>query len=486
MTRAINASRHRVALASLLLLLLLLCLPSVAALATSQASVSSSVAAQDPPVVPIVPPPPTIPTPPVAVMPPTPPPPIVPPTPPVVVPPQLAIAGSLKVKQHSLVQLTATGIDPKAKVRWRVAPRSNVSRAIGPNHILQFTAPPGVYSVDAESLKVLADGEIDVQEVSVTVTIEAPPPPPAPVPVPPIVLPPGLPPPIVLPRADPTGAIGQIRFGRSACTATVIWPRRPDGRWDILTASHCLLAVGMKGTCKLSGGKVLKVTVSARDPRSDGAWLVTDDPHDTLPFAYLAAKLPPKDTPIWHRGYGVDRPGNHEVGTVAIDGVDGIGQLAMRISVSSGDSGCGLFRTDTNEVVATLYGTRRGRLGMHTVGAACTTCWSIRPKSTAAVPEEVIEEAPGVVVKIVVVTEVGCEFSAKLKADWPKGFGTISTEWVRNSQEITDLYGITKGTPTVIALDASGKEVAREVGYATKKYYEAWLAKLPRPKDGRE
>jgi hypothetical protein len=69
-------------------------------------------------------------------------------------------------------------------------------------------------------------------------------------------------------------------------------------------------------------------------------------------------------------GYGIDRPGNREDGRVTgAETPDG--QLQMELSVSSGDSGGGIFRSDTNELVAVVCCTTdRGRKTLMYGGSA--------------------------------------------------------------------------------------------------------------------
>jgi hypothetical protein len=83
------------------------------------------------------------------------------------------------------------------------------------------------------------------------------------------------------------------------------------------------------------------------------AWCVTDDEIADLPYALIAAKNPEPGTAIWHMGYGVDKPGNREDGTVD-ERENAQGQLRMSLSVSSGDSGGGIFRSDTNELISVV------------------------------------------------------------------------------------------------------------------------------------
>lgn len=258
------------------------------------------------------------------------------------------ITGETKYKPHSLVRLRAEGVDSKAAILWRVHPAKDVQRATTPRGVLEFAAHPGTYEVELLVIQ-QAEGGLVVEESSITVVVEGC----GPVPPKPDPKPPG--------KADPEKAIGKLRFGSAGCTATVIGPRRGDGKWDILTASHCTGGTGSRGSFTLKDGRTLAVTVAARNADSDLTWLVTDAALDDLPFAELAKKNPPVGTEIWHMGYGIDKPGNREDGRV-IGGETPDGQLQMELSVSSGDSGGGIFRADTNELVAVVCcTTERGR-----------------------------------------------------------------------------------------------------------------------------
>lgn len=154
-----------------------------------------------------------------------------------------------------------------------------------------------------------------------------------------------------LARPDPVAAIGRITFGRAGCTATVIGPQRADGRWDVLTAWHCVRNQPTRGVMVMPDGRRFGVSVVAADADADCCWLVTDDPHPSLPFALLAAQSPGVGVSVWHQGYGIDKPGNRERGRV-LSGPDADGQLAFMLSMSSGDSGGAIVREDTGEVVS--------------------------------------------------------------------------------------------------------------------------------------
>jgi hypothetical protein len=257
----------------------------------------------------------------------------------------IRIGGETKYKPHSLVRLKAEGVDAKAALLWRVYPSKDVQRATSPRGLLEFAAHPGTYEVE---LLVITntDGTLSVEEARVSVTIESctpvPPVPPKPDPKPPEGG-----------KLDPVGALGRIRFGTAGCTATVIGPRRPDGRWDVLTAAHCVSGVGARGTLTLKDGHSFGIRVVAFHKTPDVAWCVTDDEVKDLPYALIAESNPAVDTLVWHMGFGVDKPGNREDGTVA-ERENAQGQLRMVLSVSSGDSGGGIFRTDTNELVSVV------------------------------------------------------------------------------------------------------------------------------------
>lgn len=177
----------------------------------------------------------------------------------------------------------------------------------------------------------------------------APPPQPAPPPAPAPIPPPQ--PPVVM--ADPPNAIVRLSFNGVGCTATVIGPRRIDGKWWLLTAAHCCNNTGQKGTVRFLSGKTMGVTVANFDRRSDSAWLLTDSNSDVVPFAYLADEVPPPGSPVWHKGFGVDQPGNLEEGTFT-SGPDSNGQLRFRLSVSSGDSGGGIVATADGKILSAV------------------------------------------------------------------------------------------------------------------------------------
>jgi hypothetical protein len=290
----------------------------------------------------------------------------------------LSLSGATKYKPYTLVRLKADGADSKAAIVWRVSPKLGVQRATTPRGTLEFVAPPGVYEVEALVIRTTADGAVEVEEQSVTVEIErccdkVPPVPDPKQPDPPKR------------KADPVNALARIQFTNAGCTATVLDPRRPDGRWELLTAAHCVrhVGVGAVGTCQLREGKQFKVKVVNIEEGTDCAWLVTEAADlGELPFAVLAAKNPEVGAKIWHAGYGVDVPGNREDGEVRAS-QDGNGQTEFGLSVSSGDSGGGIFRTDTGELVSTVCCTSAKGAKARVWGASAESVAKRRPKATA-------------------------------------------------------------------------------------------------------
>ena len=294
----------------------------------------------------------------------------------------IRIVGETKYKPHSLVRLRAEGVDPKAGLIWRVYPSQGVQRATSPRGVLEFVAHPGTY--DVELLVITnTDGALSVEEARVSIIIEpctpVPPVPPKPDPKPDPKPGDG--------KLDPVNALGRIRFGSAGCTATVIGPRRPDGRWDVLTAAHCVSGVGARGTMTLKDGRSLGLRVVAYHRTPDVAWCVTEDVVTNLPYALIAAKNPEPGTPVWHMGYGVDRPGNREDGTVA-ERENAQGQLRMILSVSSGDSGGGIFRNDTNELVSVVCCTSGMARKVSMWGASTEVIRRTRPKPTDSVDQD--------------------------------------------------------------------------------------------------
>jgi hypothetical protein len=302
--------------------------------------------------------------------------------------PGLKITGETKYKPHSLVRLKAEGADPKAGLIWRIYPRTGVARATTPKGVLEFTAPPGTYEVEVIAITKSGADEFETPEAWATVVIESchppepkPDPKPDPNPNPPRPNPPSG-------TLDPENAIGRIQFGNAGCSATVIGPRRPDGRWDVLTAAHCMGGVGQVGRMVMpKTGKVYNVRVVAHNKTCDLAWMVTEESITDIEYANLAPANPPLRTPVWHRGYGYHLPRNKETGEVT-GGETNSGQLRFYLNVSSGDSGGGIFRADTNEVVSAVCCTAGIAQKTSMWGGSTAQAHRLRPKHTSDVSDE--------------------------------------------------------------------------------------------------
>ncbi len=280
----------------------------------------------------------------------------------------IRIAGETNYKPNTLVKLRAEGVDSGAALLWRIHPGKDVQRATTPRGVLEFVAPPGSYDVELLVIQ-QTDGNLTVEECQVRVVIE----------------PCGTAPPEVDPHS-PEQAIGKLRFGNAGCTATVIGPRRGDGKWDILTASHCTGITGTRGEFTLKDGRTLNVSVTARNTKADLTWMVTEASVETMPFATLAATNPRVGTEVWHSGYGIDQPGNREHGRLT-GGETAAGQLQLELSVSSGDSGGGIFRADTNELIAVVCcTTERGRKALM-FGGSAEQANRLRPRQPANTEE---------------------------------------------------------------------------------------------------
>lgn len=198
---------------------------------------------------------------------------------------------------------------------------------------------------------------------------------------PPIAVPP-TPPAPQPPKADPLAAIGRIQFGSAGCTATITGPRREDGRYWVLTAAHCISGVGQQGTMKLRDGRSLGLQVAAVDKRADCCWCVTTTNSVEYPVAFVADRSPAAGSRIWHAGYGVDVPGNREDGTVTA-GPNGDGQIEMRLSVSSGDSGGGIALDADGRIVSCVCCTTAKGQVARVWGASPESINKLRPATVS-------------------------------------------------------------------------------------------------------
>jgi V8-like Glu-specific endopeptidase len=287
-----------------------------------------------------------------------------------------SVEGDSVVEPHRHAVIAAKDVPPSAAVLWDFDDEKLQGTECGNRLVL--SGPAGTYNVKLRVIE-FKDGKTTAQTFRHKVTFKSC------HPVPPLPIPPG---PTPTPPAPPKGkgtlapakAIGKLRLGNAGCTACVIGPRRADGKWDILTANHCIAAAS--GTLTLLDGRVLKVTQRVKEASSDICWMTTDEPHDDLPYANLSKEIPPNGTEVWHAGYGFDRPGNREEGTVT--GRNANRQLAMILNVSSGDSGGPIFRADTDEVVSTVCCTQRIAAKVTMYGGDCVRAAELRANGRAS------------------------------------------------------------------------------------------------------
>lgn len=280
----------------------------------------------------------------------------------------LKITGPERADPYRLVRLSVEGDLTDAVVAWDVSPEDVADVEELPGGRLLLVGPPGVYRIKARILRI-SEGKISGSTLRHTVVIGTPPGPPAPPPMPP-------------PTADPVAATGKLRVGNSGCTATVIWPRRGDGKWDILTAAHCVGEVGSGGTLRLKSGLEIGLRLKAKDKRADIAWFETDEAgFATLPYVRLSAISPDVGAKVYQHGYGINQPTVRKDGVV-IAAPNGDQQISFRLSVSSGDSGGPIFRADNHEVVACVCCTSAmGRDGQMW-GGGCEQAARLRPRVT--------------------------------------------------------------------------------------------------------
>jgi hypothetical protein len=159
------------------------------------------------------------------------------------------------------------------------------------------------------------------------------------------------------PAANPCDAIAKIIMSGGYCSATIVGPKREDGRWYLVSAAHCHRRVGEEVTVVLRNGISFGARVIAINRKSDCSILLTDQSHDKLPWLRIADTYEIGDK-VFHCGYGVHIPGNREDGyIVAKENADL--QIRYRLSVSQGDSGGGIVATKTGELLSPVCCTTR-------------------------------------------------------------------------------------------------------------------------------
>ena len=178
-----------------------------------------------------------------------------------------------------------------------------------------------------------------------------------------------------------------VRFnsGHLAGSATIIGPRRADGRFGILTAAHCIPEGQALGSITTRDGRTGAVRLDRLERSRDWAWCETIDTALELPYAKLSTAAAVPGSRVWHSGFGFDRPGNVEVGKILSAGPM-LGRVRVLLNVSSGDSGAGVFLCDGGELVAVVSSTARTGALAEVTGADPPPCPPPRTTVLGPVP----------------------------------------------------------------------------------------------------
>lgn len=159
---------------------------------------------------------------------------------------------------------------------------------------------------------------------------------------------------------EPKRAAVHFRSGSAGCSGTFLAIGNPR-KYFLLTAAHCISGLGVKCEIEFEGRK-LTGKVVARQASVDIALVTVEYDGPPLPVARIASSPPAVGDRLWHKGYGVDKPGNVEHGKVVTVG-DADDPCWYTTRLSSGDSGSGQFREDTGELVALGCWGSAGRCG---------------------------------------------------------------------------------------------------------------------------
>lgn len=173
-------------------------------------------------------------------------------------------------------------------------------------------------------------------------------------------VPPHVPPVKPLPKGDPLGAMIKVRHGNAFCSGVHLGDVMKSGHSYYLTAAHCTGGLGSSVEVEMSDKKRITCRVVSRDTKSDISicrYPATVD----YPFAIVAKHLPEVGDKVWHKGFGVDRPGNLEKGEVTRAN-DERQQTTFRLSVSNGDSGSPIYLEASGEIVGVVCCTSGSRM----------------------------------------------------------------------------------------------------------------------------
>jgi hypothetical protein len=137
----------------------------------------------------------------------------------------------------------------------------------------------------------------------------------------------------------------------------------------------------------LADGKRIPVTADIVDRQADIAWLTTDERVDGLSYAVLAPEDPKGEVPVWHAGFGIDKPGNLELGTYTGKPANN-GKYQYRLRVSSGDSGGPIVWTEKDWVLSPVCCTTERSAMADVFGGSPARGRALRPIVTASAPDD--------------------------------------------------------------------------------------------------
>lgn len=133
--------------------------------------------------------------------------------------------------------------------------------------------------------------------------------------------------------------------GSGNCSITVIGPRASDGYYYALFSRHCCRSRTTGFSVTVAHLKDHPAEIYARWADADIALIRFKSDQD-VPHALLSSSPPQKGDKVWHKGYGVNRPGNIESGKVlSVGSVSNA--MSHTVLLSGGDSGSGLFLEGT-------------------------------------------------------------------------------------------------------------------------------------------
>lgn len=281
----------------------------------------------------------------------------------------LAIVGPKVAAPHQLVRLSPNKDVSGGAVEWSVTPDDKGEWVELPDGGIVFTGKVGDYRASLRVYRI-QDGKVRLETARWSFSLKD------------------------ASAAPPGGGkaasmvpdcIARLSVGRSGCTCTAVWPRRSDGRWDVLTASHCTGGIGSKGVMTLKDGREIRLTVTQRQTTADLTWFATDEPVESLPYAVLATADPEPGVPVWQAGYGVSQPTVRKDGVVTGRTEDG--KLSFRLLADHGDSGGPIFRSDSAELVAVVCCSAQPGVKTEMHGGSATIAARLRPVAMIGTPE---------------------------------------------------------------------------------------------------